>query len=397
MQSEAAPTYDGDFWDDKVILDPYPTYRDLRNKGPVVWMRRHDAWAITRHEPLRRALTDAATFSSAEGVSMNNALNEAGRGTMLSSDDPEHLVLRRLFAKPLLPKALQELRPRLKALADVKVDELTARGSFDAVADLARFLPVTVVVELVGLDQEGRDNMLDWAAAIFDGMGPPENRRTVEGLEIMTQVIGYCMERIDRCTMIPGGWGEALFLAADRGEITETRARMMLIDYLAPSLDTTINATSAAIELFAANPDQWTKLRSRPELIPHAINEAVRLESPIRAFSRVVACDTVFEGVALERGARVYMLYACANRDERRYREPERFDIERKPGDHMGFGAGTHLCAGMHLAKLEMTMLLEALIRRVASFQVREVERRAHNTLRGLHRLDVSVVTDRTN
>ena len=200
---------------------------------------------------------------------------------------------------------------------------------------------------------------------------------------------------MQRANLVPGGWGEALFLAADAGRISEQTARMMLVDYLTPSLDTTINATSAAIELFAAHPDQWDVLRADPSLIPQAINEVIRLESPIRAFARYVTRDHEVDGTVLKEGSRALMLYACANRDEAKYADADRFLIGRGSGDHLGFGMGSHLCAGMHLARLELATIFEALLPRVERFHVLKAERRPHNTLRGLSRLDVTVEPSR--
>lgn len=389
--SDARPTFDEDFWSDDVILDPYPRYEALRAAGPAVWLSQNDAWAITRYDAVRQALLNSEVFSSASGCMMNAPMNEATQGIMLCSDDPGHLAMRRLFAKPLQPKELVQLRPRLEALVRDKVETLIAQRDFDAVADLAHFLPLAVVTKLVGLDAEGREKMLFWAAGIFDAFGPLSSPRTLTGLDIAQQVIAYVLERVDRANLVPGGWGEALFVAADRGVISEHTARMMLVDYLTPSLDTTINATSAAIELFAANPEQWDTLRDNSSLIPHAINEVIRIESPIRAFARRVTRDHRIGDAELHAGDRALMLYACANRDSAKYLSPERFDVTRRPSDHLGFGMGTHICAGMHLAKLEITILLEALLPRVSRFIVSDPVRRPHNTLRGLASLRTTV------
>lgn len=390
-RENAIPTFELDFWSDEVILDPYPHYETLRALGPAVWLSKNQVWALTHHASVREGLLNPAVFSSAKGCMVNQPMNDATQGIMLCSDDPEHLAMRRLFARPLQPKALAELRPRLNGLATAKIDELVNRGTFDAVADLAQFLPLTVVTELVGLDAEGREKMLGWASGIFDAFGPIDSPRTLSGLAIAQDVISYVLERVERKNLVPGGWGEALFIAADNGAISEQTARLMLVDYLTPSLDTTINATSAAIELFANHPAEWAKLRADPSLIPHAINEVIRLESPIRAFARHVAQDFVVGGVTLEQGSRALMLYGCANRDPAKYPEPAVFQIERRAGDHLGFGMGTHLCAGMHLAKLELEMLFQALIPRVERFKILEASRKPHNTLRGLSRLIVGV------
>lgn len=388
----AVPSFDADFWSDDVILDPYAYYDQLRAAGPAVWLEQNEAWALTRYETVKAALLTPEVFSSAKGCMMNAPMNAAAQGIMLCSDDPDHMTMRRLFAKPLQPKELAALRPRFEALAAAKVEALLECGEFDAVSDLAHFLPLAVVTELVGLDAEGRERMLEWAAGIFGAFGPLSSPRTLTGLDIAQQVISYVLERVERANLVPGGWGEALFMAADRGEISEHTARMMLVDYLTPSLDTTINATSAAIELFAANPGEWAKLRADPGLIPHAINEVIRIESPIRAFAREVVRDHAIGDVRLKSGDRALMLYACANRDPAKYPHPARFDIERRPSDHLGFGMGTHLCAGMHLAKLEITVLLQALLPAVAGFAAHSPVRRAHNTLRGLASLQVTAL-----
>ena len=396
MEQEAppsdAPLWGGDFWDDDVILDPYPHYENLRELGPAVWLSRHEAWAITRYDAVKAALLSPEVFSSADGCMMNDPMNAAAQGIMLCSDDPGHLAMRRLFAKPLQPKALEILRPRLRALVDERLDELAGRQQFDAVAELAHLLPLAVVTQLVGLDDEGRANMLEWAAGIFNAFGPLPNARTEAGLATAQQVISYVLERVERRNLVSDGWGAVLFAAVDEGKISETTARLMLVDYLTPALDTTINATSAAIELFAAHPEQWRLLREDLSLIPHAINEVVRLESPIRAFARSVRCDIQFGDAELRPGQRALMLYACANRDPRKFPDPTRFDITRRAGDHLAFGMGTHLCAGMHLAKLEISILLGAMASRIAVIRTGEAKREPHNTLRGLASLKTSFV-----
>jgi cytochrome P450 len=386
------PVYKDDFWSDEVILDPYPVYDNLRRLGPVVWMERHSAYALTSYNAVRHALTSPEIFSSSSGCMMNEPMNEATKGIMLCSDGKEHLAMRRLFAKPLTPKALTDLTPRLRTLAAERVDELLKRGSFDAVEELAHLLPMALIVELMGLDQEGREKMLGWASSIFDAFGPIESARTLAGVEVATQVVEYVLGRLDRSNLIPGGWGETLFLAADQGQISEQTARLMLIDYIGPSLDTTIHAVSSAIELFGNHPEEWAKLRSDRSLVSSAIDEVLRLETPIRAFSRLVATDHEIDGHMLKAGARALVLYACANRDEKKYADPNRFDITRKASDHLAFGAGPHVCAGLYLAKLEMASIFNALADRVETIKVGSPIRTPHNTLRGLDRLETELL-----
>lgn len=385
---QAAPVFDGDFWSDDVVLNPYGYYRELREAGPAVWLSKHDAWAITRHAEVRAALGNPEVFSSARGCMMNEPMNTAFSGNILCTDDPEHQQMRKVFAKPLMPGTVGILRARMEELAAAQVAAVMARDSFDAVTEIGHHLPINVVSELVGLPEDGRRHMLDWAAGSFDAFGPLSSPRTLTGMEIAKEAADYT-RGIDPSRLAPDSWGAALFAASERGAISDVQARQMMMGYVAPALDTTINATSSAIWLFAQNPDQWDRLRADRDLMPSALNEVVRLESPLRAFSRYVTRDHRVGDAEMKQGQRALILFASANRDDRAYPEPDRFDIGRANRDHVGFGYGTHTCAGMHLAKLEMTVILGALADRVARFEIVEELRLPHNTLRGLNRLVV--------
>jgi cytochrome P450 len=166
-------------------------------------------------------------------------------------------------------------------------------------------------------------------------------------------------------TMLDGSLGHDVLLAADDGKLTPAEAAALMIDYIAPSIDTTMSAISNALHLFATHPEQWQLLKADPTLIPGAINEVIRYESPLRAFSRKVLGDTEVGAAAIPAGARVLVVYASANRDEREWDEPDTFDIRRDAGRHLAFGNGTHACAGQGLARLETTAMLNALVERV--------------------------------
>jgi cytochrome P450 len=189
----------------------------------------------------------------------------------------------------------------------------------------------------------------------------------------------------------PGSWADRIFQAAERGEVEPERCPVLMRDYLGPSLDTTIFATANLIMLFGKNPEQWDLVRNDPALIPNAINESLRLESPIRGFTRHLTTDAVIDGVSIPGGSRVLLLYASANRDERKWQDAERFDVRRRASDHLGFGNGTHMCAGLHLARLEMTALLEVLVGKVVRFEIGEPVLALNNVLRGLVSLPVRV------
>jgi cytochrome P450 len=167
---------------------------------------------------------------------------------------------------------------------------------------------------------------------------------------------------------------------------------VMMIDYMGPSLDTTIFAISNGVWLFAEHPEQWDLVRNDPSLIPAAINEVLRMEAPIQGFSRYVAREYDLDGVPLPAGSRAIAFYGAANRDPCQFPDPDRFDVRRdNAGRHMAFGAGPHMCVGMNLARLEMRALFTALARRVKRFRVEKEARMLHNILRGFSNLIVTV------
>lgn len=382
--------YDVDLYSDEVLHDPYPHYRALRELGAVVWLPRNGLHVVARFDDVRAALRNPSVFSSAQGVAANDHVNEISRGTTLASDAPLHDRLRAIIAAPLLPRALEEIAPQIRAEAGLLIDDLVARGAFDAVTDLAQHLPMTIVSKLVGLEDYGRGSMLRWAAATFNVLGGM-NDRACAALKDVHDMRAYLGGEEVRTRLRPGSWGDRIFAAADRGEVEAERCPVLMRDYLGPSLDTTIFATANLILLFGRHPEQWDLVRCDPALIPNAINEALRLESPVRGFTRHLAADAPIGGLTVPRDSRVLLLYASANRDERKWRDPEQFDVKRRANDHLGFGNGTHMCAGLHLARLEMTALLEVLVERIAGFRIGEPVLALNNVLRGLASLPVQV------
>lgn len=384
------PRSDFDVYADSALLDPWPGYRELRDAGPLVHLDRYDMFAATRYDAVSHVLRTPEVFPSGEGVMMNEEMNQVLRGNTLCSDGEAHDASRRVIARPLTPKALRPLHDEIRAEARGLVDRLTARGSFDAAGDLAHHLPVTIVSNLVGLPEEGRERMLVWASEMFNCFGPV-NERTQNSFSVLGEMMEYATTQAVPGKLKPGSWAEAVHDAAARGEVDPGTCPVMMIDYMGPSLDTTIFAISSAVWLFAEHPDQWDLVRENPSLVPSAINEVLRMEAPIQDFSRSVAVDHEIDGVRLPRGSRVIAFYGAGNRDERHYPDPDRFDVTRNPTDHLGFGAGPHACVGMNLARLEMRALFEALAEKVTRFEVHHSERALHNILRGFTRLDVTV------
>jgi len=383
------PDVDIDPFTLEAIDHPFGNYRILRDTAPITRLPKYDMYVMSRFADVQAALKNNTLFSSGSGVALNDLMNKAIAGSTLYTDAPDHTHLRSVVSRPLTPARLTELRQRLFELADAQVDHLVEKKDFDAATDLAQYLPVTVVSELVGLPEEGRERMLIWSNAVFNSFGPRGLDLTETSIPIMEEMVTYARG----CTydrVKPGSWVAKLYEAAAAGELRPEQVGPVMGDYLGPSLDTTILATGSAIALFAQNPDQWTKLRENPSQIPNAINEAIRLEGPAQGFTRVLTDDFTLGDQSLNKGDRVLMLFASANRDERHWDDPERFDISRRANEQVGFGHGIHMCMGANLARMEMAALLTALVKRVERFELHEAVRLKNNVLRGYTSLKVT-------
>lgn len=386
------PVSDIDFYSDEVILDPYPVYAELRELGPVVYMAKNDLYLVGRYKEVSEVLQHPLRFVSSKGVSPIQKVNDILVGSTLNSDPPIHDKTRAITSEPLLPGSLSEVEPRIKVAADGLIETLCARGEFDAISDFAQYLPITIVAELVGLPQAvSPDQMLKWASATFNLFGT-ENARTDQAFEDLGTLRDFLLEYGRPEKLADGGWAKRIFeVGPERGFSYETCAQLMR-DYINPSLDTTISVTGQIIKFLADNPTQWDKIRADASLIPNAVEEAVRLATPIRAFTRYAIEDVEVSGQVIPKDKRVIVCYASANRDARKYDNPDDFDVTRDVHDHMGFGQGVHMCMGMHLARREMILLLEALRRRVERFELLgEPEVAMNTTIRAYATLPVRV------
>ncbi|MET8331581.1 cytochrome P450 [Streptomyces sp. NPDC005181] len=391
----AMKTSDIDLFTDDALTDPYPLYRDLRDAGPIVYLTRYDVHVLARYEQVRDALEDWETFSSADGVGLNGIFNQALTGTIIASDPPHHDDLRNVLSGRLSPRALRELRADVDRKVEEHIEELVGRGSFDAVTDLARVIPISIILDLLGFPHEGREGLLEWGEETFNAVGP-ENRRMQDSLPKMQEMFGWLENTCTRDRMLPGGFATTIHEAADRGEIPCEAVVPLMAGYSIPALDTTVSALASAVKLFAEHPDQWDALRANPSLIPSAFNEVLRLESPVQLFTRVTRREYRADGLTLPAGSRVVVLYGAANRDERQYPDPDRFDIRRGAVDHLAFGYEIHGCAGQGLARLEGHAALAALAKRVERFEITsEPTLKLNNSTRALASLPVAVRTGR--
>ena len=385
-----APHSDLDLYSDNVLFDPYPAYAELRELGPVVWMSRFGTYALARHEQVRSALQDWQTFSSAAGVGLDPEANKRTAGAILTSDPPVHDSLRKVMNGQLSARVLSTIADRLQDQADELVEALVERGSFDAITELAQRYTEAVIVDLVGLPEERRLELLPNADAAFNTFGPA-NDRFAASMTGLDRLFDYVQEVAVPGRLLPDGKGMEIYDAAAAGVVSRKACPGLMTSYVWAGMDTTVDAIGSAIWLFACHPDQWALVRDDPSLIPSAFNEVLRIESPVQIFTRSVTRSIDIEHVTLPAGARVMVIFASANRDERRYPDPDRFDVRRNPTDHVAFGRGIHLCVGLNLARLEGHAVLHALARRVERFDVIEERRHLNNAVRGLGSLRVGV------
>ncbi|WP_031086855.1 cytochrome P450 [Streptomyces sp. NRRL WC-3549] len=380
------PTSDVDLFADEVVLDPYPVYAELRERGPVVHLPHNDVYALTRYDVIRDALADWESFSSTS-IAFNPMANEALTGTSLASDPPVHTQLRATLTENLSPRALRGLKGSITAKADALVAELVEKGSFEAVDALARAFPLEVVADLIGFTGEVRANMLHWGQAAMQVLGPM-NQRTAENFPIAGELYAWCSQ-VTADDLAEGSVGRGIFDAEARGTIPPDTAGHIIHQYLGAGVDTTIAAIGNLVALFAHHPDQFALVRENSSLVPAAFNEVLRFWAPVHAWGRRVTRHITIEGTEIPAGAQVAILFGAGNRDPRHYENPDAFLVERNPVDHLSFGYGPHGCAGQGLARLEAHAVIEALSHRVGRLVAGPEVRVPSNTTRSIEELPV--------
>ncbi|MEO3785060.1 cytochrome P450 [Actinocorallia sp. B10E7] len=387
MTDSVPPVSDLDLFDDEVLIDPYPSYAALRDLGGVVHLPANGVYALTRYEVIRNALGDWESFSSEGAIGFNPMVNEALTGTSLASDPPVHTRLRAALTANLSPRALRGLKGGIDAKADALVERLVGKGSFEAIDELARALPLEVVSDLIGFTGDVRDNMLRWGQAAMQVIGPM-NQRTAESFPIAGELYAWC-STVTAEDLAPGSVGRGIFEAEARGEIPSGSAGHIIHQYLGAGVDTTIAAIGNVVALFAAHPDQLALVRENPSLVPAAFNEVLRYWSSLHVWGRRATRDVEIDGVLVPQGAKVAVLLGAGNRDPRHYENPDEFLVERNPVDHLSFGYGPHGCAGQGLARLEGQAVIGALARRVGRLVVGPEVRVPSNITRSIEELPV--------
>lgn len=393
------PVVDVDPYSDDFLSDPYDAHRRLRQAGPVVWIPAYGIYACARHESVHAVFNDHATFISGAGVGLANFNKETPfrpKSLILEADPPSHTKARAILARILSPKTVMQIRATFTAEAESLVDRLLARQAagetIDAVKDLSEVYPLKVFPDAVGVGEANRENLLLYGNMIFNAFGP-RNERLQKSAELVQPVTAWIMAHCQRENLRPGGFGDLIYQAADAGEITHAEAPLLVRSFLSAGVDTTVNGIGNAILCMANHPEQYAQLCADHTLARPAFEEALRFESSVQTFFRTTSKDTELFGVPMPKDSKIVTFLAAANRDERQWPDPDRFDIQRRPAGHMAFGSGIHGCVGQVVARLEGEVVLTALAKRVARIElIGAPQRRLNNTLRALASMPVRLI-----
>jgi cytochrome P450 len=391
----ACPVSSVDPFGDDFLAAPYPYYADLRDAGPVIWLDHYRLWTCARHAEVQAVLSDWETFSSAAGVGIDDFRRTRPwrpPSLILEADPPLHTRTRTVMNRALSAKPMAAFRAGFKAAAEKLADVLVSRRRVDAILDIAEAYPLSVFPTAIGLGSEGLENLLPYGSMAFNAFGP-RNRHYETAMAEAAKVVPWINAQCAREALSPDGIGAMIWASVDTGEITAEEALLLVRSLLTAGLDTTIISIGNALYAFAENPAQWQALRGDIGLARSAYDEVLRFESPIQTFFRTTTKPAEIGGVAIPADAKILLFLASANRDPRKWDEPERFDISRRAAGHVAFGAGIHLCVGQMLARLEAEMILAALAARVARIDiVGQPLRKLSNTLRQFGSLPVELI-----
>lgn len=389
------PQLDIDPYSEANLLDPYAMHEQIREAGPVVWLKPYRVYACARHQEVHAVLNDWETFISGAGVGLTNFNLEAPfrpKSLILEQDPPFHTQTRAILSRILSPKTVMQIRETFTAVAEAMVERCLEKGEIDGIHELAQPYPLKVFPDAVGVGEEGRENLLLYGDMVFNSMGP-RNELLARSTEKVQSVTQWIMAHCQREKLRPGGFGDQIYQAVDAGELAAEHAPMLVRSFLSAGVDTTINGLGNALFCLAHNPAEYAKLHADSSLARPAFEEALRFESTAQTFYRTSSRDANIAGVPVPSNNKVLLFLAAANRDPRKWDDPNVYRIERRPSGHMAFGSGIHGCVGQAIARLEGEVVLTALAKKVKRIEVMGAHtRRLNNTLRALETLPLKLI-----
>jgi cytochrome P450 len=364
--------------------DPFPIFRRLQDEDPVHWSDPVRGWVVTRYDDVRAIALDRAMsadrvrpfFDVLPGEEQRR-LADLGRYLTLWAvfkDPPDHTRLRGLMNRAFTPRAVEALRPNIERIVDDLLDAIVARGSSDLIADFAYPLPASVIMDMLGVPRSDLGVMKVWSddIALFVGIAratPDKYEKAQAGTRAMAAYFRRLVaerRKAPRDDMI-----SALIAAEEQAQhLTEDEIVASCILLLFAGHETTANLIGNGVLAFLRHPAELAKLRARPELAPAAVEECLRYDGPSGALARVVAVAHEMGGRQLKAGERVYAWMNAANRDPRRFADPDRFDLERPDNRHLTFGHGAHFCLGAPLARLEAQIAFPRIFERLHGLEL---------------------------
>jgi cytochrome P450 len=349
-------------------------YAALRDHDPVHHVDDGDYWVLSRFADVLAAVQDTTTFSSANGLTF--AYDELERvglrdaAPMVMLDPPEHTAFRRLVSRGFTPRQVVALEPDVRAFVVERLERLREAGEGDVVAALFKPLPSMVVAHYLGVPAADRFRFDGWTEAIVaaNAAGDP-----LAAPQAIAELFGYFGELIERRRVEPGDDTVSQLVAA-AGHTPEVPLIQILgfaFTMVAGGNDTTAGLLGGAAELLSAHPEQRATLRAEPALIPDAVDELLRLTSPVQGLARTVTTDVTIAGTTIPAARKVMLLYGSANRDPRQFgADAERLNVRRAPPQILTFGFGAHFCLGAAAARLQGRIVLEELLARCPDFAV---------------------------
>lgn len=390
----SAPVLDIDPFNVANLIDWLPIDRAIREAGPVAYLPQYDLWAVGGYDTVQNIFRDWENFSSASGTGLTNVRKaQAWRkpSPILEVDPPQHTRARTVLARILSPGAINKLREAFRSEAEKVVETVVAKGTFDAVPELIESFIFKVMPDAIGLPAEGRENLLPYANLNFNAAGP-RNELYDKALAAAGDSPQWVADQCQADRLRPGSFGAQIFDAASAGDLDAEDAPLLVRSFLTASLDTTIYGIGLALHAFATNPEQWDILRGKPEAARSAFDEVLRFNAPSPYIARTTTRDIVVEGVEIPAESKVLLCLGAANRDPRRWPDPDKFDLTRRTAGQMSFGTGIHGCVGQVVARLEAEVVLNALATRVDRIELAaQPVWRPTNWLRGLSSLPLTV------